>query len=98
MLNISIIKRSSKNKLGNLLIHILGGGESIKSREKSVICTAALTPVASFTEEVNPRLAKRLLNTNGRLDNRELSSLVKEATCSLRSSLSSMKVLQLEVG
>ena len=35
-------------------------------------------PVASFTKEVNPRLAKRPLKTNGRLANRELTSLVKE--------------------
>ena len=36
--------------------------------------------VASFNKEVNPRLAKRPLKTNGRLANRELTSLVKEAT------------------
>ena len=39
-----------------------------------------LFPVASFTKEANPRLAKRPLKTNGRLANRELTSLVKEAT------------------
>ena len=33
------------------------------------------TPVASFTQEVKPRLTKRPLKTN-----RELTSLVKEAT------------------
>ena len=37
-------------------------------------------PVASFTKEVNPQLAKRPLKTNGRLANLELTSLVKEAT------------------
>ena len=37
-------------------------------------------PVASFTKEVNPRLAKRPLKTNGRLGNHKLTSLVKEAT------------------
>ena len=37
-------------------------------------------PVASFTKEVNPWLAKRPLQTNGRLANLELTSLVKEAT------------------
>ena len=37
------------------------------------------TFVAYFTKEVNPRLAKRPLKTNGRL-NRGLTSLVKEAT------------------
>ena len=34
---------------------------------------------ASFTKEVNPRLAKRPLVFNGRLANRGLSSLVPEA-------------------
>ena len=38
------------------------------------------TTVASFTKEVNPRLAKRPLKTNGRLANRGLTFLVKEAT------------------
>ena len=37
-------------------------------------------PVASFTTEVNSRLAKRPLDSNGRLANRWLTSLVKEAT------------------
>ena len=37
-------------------------------------------PVASFTKEINSRLAKRPLKTNGRLANLELTSLVKEAT------------------
>ena len=41
---------------------------------------SAWTPVASFTKEVNPRLAKCPLKTNGRLANRGLTSLVKEAT------------------
>ena len=36
-------------------------------------------PVASFTKEVNQRLAKRPLKTNGHLANRVLTSLVKEA-------------------
>ena len=35
---------------------------------------------ASFTKEVNPRLAERQLVFNGRLANRGLTSLVKEAT------------------
>ena len=39
-----------------------------------------ITPVASFTKVVNPRLAKRPLKTNGRLANRGLTTLVKEAT------------------
>ena len=37
-------------------------------------------PVASFTKEVNWRLAKRPLVFNGRLANPELSCLVKEAS------------------
>ena len=36
--------------------------------------------VASFTKEVNLQLAKRPLKINGRLANRRLTSLVKEAT------------------
>ena len=36
-------------------------------------------PVASFTEEVNPQLAKRPLKNDGRLANCGLTSLVKEA-------------------
>ena len=36
--------------------------------------------VASFTKDVNPRLAKRPLKTNGRLAIRGLTSLVKEVT------------------
>ena len=36
--------------------------------------------MASFTKEVNPRLAKRPLKTNGRLANLELTFLVKEVT------------------
>ena len=39
-------------------------------------------PVAHFIEEVNPRLAKRPLIFNGRLANRGLTSLVKEAIAS----------------
>ena len=34
-------------------------------------------PVAFFDKDVYPRLAKRLLNINGRLANRGLTSLVK---------------------
>ena len=37
-------------------------------------------PVASFTKEVNQRLAKRPLINNGRLANHRLTSLVKEST------------------
>ena len=35
-------------------------------------------PQASFTKDVNPRLAKRPLKINGRLANLGLASLVKE--------------------
>ena len=48
------------------------------------ICT---TPVASFTKEVNPRLAKRPLVFNGRLANRGLTSLIKGATGVIRGHL-----------
>ena len=41
---------------------------------------ASATPVASFTKEINSRLAKHPLKTNGHLANLELTSLVKEAT------------------
>ena len=37
-------------------------------------------PVACFTKEVNPWLAKRPLKTNGRLANHGLTSLAKQAT------------------
>ena len=37
-------------------------------------------PQASFAKGVNPRLAKRPLEINGRLANLGLASLVKEAT------------------
>ena len=37
-------------------------------------------PVAYFTKEVNPRLANHPLETNRRLANLELTSLVKDAT------------------
>ena len=40
--------------------------------------------VASFTKEVNSRLAKRPLIFNGRLANRGLTSLVKEAAAEVR--------------
>ena len=47
--------------------------ELIKSNE-------LISTVAFFTKEVNPRSAKRPLIFNGRLANRGLISLVKEAT------------------
>ena len=51
----------------------------------TVLCNSELsglqtTPVVFFAKEVNPRLPKRPWKTNGRLANRELTSLVKEAT------------------
>ena len=42
-----------------------------------------VTPMASFTEEIDPGLAQRPMKTNGRLANRRLTSLVKEATGAL---------------
>ena len=42
--------------------------------------TSNKPPAASFTKEINSRLAKRPLVFNGRLANRGLISLVKEAT------------------
>ena len=39
-----------------------------------------LSPVASFTKEVNLWLTKRPLKTSGHLANLELTSLLKEAT------------------
>ena len=42
--------------------------------------TIVHTLVAFFTKEVNPRLAKRPLVFNGRLVNRGLTFLIKEAT------------------
>ena len=36
-----------------------------------------MTPVASFTKEVNPWLAKRPLKTNGRLANLELTMVLR---------------------
>ena len=38
------------------------------------------TSLASFTKEVNPRLAKRPLKTSGRFANLELNCVVKDAT------------------
>ena len=43
--------------------------------------TDILTPLFSFTKEVNPRLAKHPFVFNGRLDNPGITSLVKEDTC-----------------
>ena len=55
--------------------------------------TLCMTPVASFTKEVNLWLAKHPLKTNGRLANRELTSLIKETTDSLKASAASMELL-----
>ena len=49
-------------------------------------CKASHLSVASLTKEVNPGLAKRPLETNGRLAILELTSLVKETTGDLRCS------------
>ena len=47
--------------------------------------------MAYFTKEVYPRLAKRQLKTNGRLANRGLTSLVKEAIGKLANTSRLMK-------
>ena len=52
----------------------------------------ASTPVASFTKEVNLRLAKRPLKTNRRLANRGLTSLVKEATDGLNTAVAAFLI------
>ena len=52
----------------------------------------ASTPVASFTKEVNPRLAKLPLKTNRRLANRGLTSLVKEATDGLNTAVAAFLI------
>ena len=44
------------------------------------ITNPSRTAVTSFTKEFNPWLAKRPLKTNGCLANRQLNSLVKDAT------------------
>ena len=46
--------------------------------------TVSMTAVASFTKDVIQRLAKRPLKTSGRVANRGLTSLVKEATSVLK--------------
>ena len=43
-------------------------------------CDGEDVPAASFTKEVNSRLAKRPFVVNGHLANRRLTSFVKEAT------------------
>ena len=53
-------------------------------------------PVASFTKEVNPPLAKRPLKTNGCLANGGLTSLVKEATASCLSQNIGLMIKPLE--
>ena len=51
-------------------------------------------PVVSFTKEVHPRLAKRPLVFNGRLANRGLTSLVKEATgCNFKTAIFKLVLL-----
>ena len=50
----------------------------LKNNKGWTIQSAIYQPAASFTKEVNLWLAKRPLETNGRLANRGLTSLVKE--------------------
>ena len=47
------------------------------SHDRLIFYMGILIPVASFTKEVNWRLAKRPLRTNGRLADLQLTSLVK---------------------
>ena len=44
------------------------------------VCLVIQTYMGSFNKEVDSRLAKRPLKTNGRLANLELTSLVNETT------------------
>ena len=60
---------------GLLLCQRLGGPRAHLTQ----VCTA-LCPMASFTKELHPWLAKRPLKTNGRLANCGLTSLIKGAT------------------
>ena len=53
---------------------------SNQNHTKISLSRTAQLPVASFTKEVNPWLAKRPLKTNGRLANLGLTSVVKKAT------------------
>ena len=53
---------------------------AIRNTRAWATSTATRPSVASFTKEVNPRLAKRPLIFNGHLANCGLTSLVKEAT------------------
>ena len=50
-------------------------------------------PVASFTKEVNLRLAKRPVKTNGCLANLKITPLVKEATGVFRTVIAKEKCL-----
>ena len=67
-------------------IYIMIESSSIHTKDNWTISSFRGTPlalgqsVAYFTKEVNPRLAKRPLKTNGRLANHGLTSLVKETT------------------
>ena len=57
-----------------------------------------LTPVASFTKEVYPRLAKCPLNINGRLANRGSTTFVKVATSVFHSDLYGVTLPPLFIG
>ena len=60
--------------------HVRGPTILMPNGQLSFLFLCHNPPVASFTKDVNPRLAKRPLKTNGRLANHGLTSLVKEAT------------------
>ena len=56
------------------------GSKLLPEQMMTYFTNISVSPVPSFTKEVNPRLTKCPLKTNGRLANRGLTSLVKEAT------------------
>ena len=61
-------------------VSAVGTDDPVYQHEGISSHTYEYTPVASFTKEVNPQLAKCPLVLNGRLANHGLTSLVKEAT------------------
>ena len=67
------------NLTGNGLTHRLQWHSTLPVNLSSLAKPTTVT-VASFTKEVNRRLAKRPLIFNGRLANPGLTSLVKEAS------------------
>ena len=74
---------TSHSAVGVYLMLIIDDNKLVLVRNTTIVsmgkCRKDVTPVASFTKEVNRRLAKRPLVFNGRLANRRLTSLVKDA-------------------